>query len=134
MKEFLENPSEKLKLLKQTKNLHKMNQSSRSLHFDGAVEVKSKFDAEFRRFSLEKSKFQSYDSFKYLLSELHHLQKTPFFVKYADPRDNDLLPITNDDNYFAALRNAKPLLRLVIQREGEAYDDLMRSKSGMTHL
>ena len=111
-----------------------MNQSSRSLHFDGAVEVKSKFDAEFRRFSLEKSKFQSYDSFKYLLSELHHLQKTPFFVKYADPRDNDLLPITNDDNYFAALRNAKPLLRLVIQREGEAYDDLMRSKSGMTCL
>ena len=109
-----------------------MNQLNRSLHFDGAVEVKSKFDAEFRRFSLEKAKFQSYESFKYLLSELHHLQKTPFFVKYADPRDNDLLPITNDDNYFAALRNAKPLLRLVIQREGEAYDDLMRSKSGMT--
>ena len=34
-------------------------------------------------------------------------------------RDNDLLPITNDDNYMAALKNAKPLLRLVIQREGE---------------
>ena len=35
-----------------------------SLHFEGAVEVKSKFDAEFRRFSLEKSKFKSYDAFK----------------------------------------------------------------------
>ena len=45
-------------------------------------------------------------------------------------QDNDLLPITNDDNYFAALRNARPLLRLVIQREGEFYDDHARAKSG----
>jgi len=108
-----------------------MNQSGRSFHFEGgAVEVKSKFAAEFRRFSLEKSKFQSYESFKLLLSDLHHLQETPFFVKYADPRDNDLLPITNDDNYVAALKNAKPLLRLVIQREGESYEDPLRSRQG----
>jgi hypothetical protein len=45
-------------------------------------------------------------------------------------QDNDLLPITNDDNYVAALRNARPLLRLVIQREGEFYDDHARAKSG----
>jgi hypothetical protein len=45
-------------------------------------------------------------------------------------QDNDLLPITNDDNYIAALRNARPLLRLVIQREGEFYDDHARAKSG----
>lgn len=111
-----------------------MNHSSMSLHFEGAVEVKSKFDAEFRRFSLEKSKFKSYDAFKRHLTELHHLHTTPFFVKYADPRDNDLLPITNDDNYYAALKNARPLLRLVIQREGEAYEDPLRARSGGTFL
>jgi len=111
-----------------------MNQSSRSFQFDGAVEVKSKFDAEFRRFSLEKSKCPNFEVFKVLLQDLHHLQKTPFLIKYADPRDNDLLPITNDDNYIAALKNAKPLLRLVIQREGEAYDDPLRHRHGGTFL
>lgn len=108
-----------------------MNNSVRSLQLDGAVEVKSKFDAEFRRFSLEKSKFSTFEAFKGHICELHHLHRIPFFIKYADPKDNDLLPITNDDNYIAALRNARPLLRLVIQREGEFYDDHARGgKSG----
>lgn len=84
--------------------------------------MKSKFDAEFRRFRLEKPRYQTFDSFKLLLCDLHHLKTIPFVVKYAD-EDNDLLPITNDDNYMAALKKAKPLLRLVIQREGEGYDD-----------
>merc|ERR1711915_960207 len=88
----------------------------------GTVEVKSKFDAEFRRFSLDKSRYQTFEHFKHLLSDLHHLGHVPFVIKYADPKDNDLLPITNDDNYMAALKNAKPLLRLVIQKEGEVYD------------
>lgn len=99
-----------------------MNTSIRSFQFEGTVEVKSKFDAEFRRFRLEKSRYQTFETFKLLLCDLHHLNTIPFVVKYAD-EDNDLLPITNDDNYMAALRKAKPLLRLVIQREGEGYDD-----------
>jgi len=100
-----------------------MNQSSRSFQFEGTVEVKSKFDAEFRRFSLDKSKYQTFDNFKILITELHHLAVVPFVVKWSDPKDHDLLPITNDDNYLAALRVAKPLLRLVIQREDEGYDE-----------
>jgi len=111
-----------------------MNHSSRSFQFEGTVEVKSKFDAEFRRFSLDKSRYQTFENFKYLLTELHHLGQVPFVIKYADPRDNDLLPITNDDNYMAALKNAKPLLRLVIQREGEGYDDFMRGNRSGTLL
>jgi len=111
-----------------------MNHSVRSFQFEGTVEVKSKFDAEFRRFSLDKSKYQTFDNFKYLLSELHHLKQVPFVIKYADPKDNDLLPITNDDNYMAALKNAKPLLRLVIQREGEGYDDFLRANRSGTLL
>jgi hypothetical protein len=49
-------------------------------------------------------------------------------------QDNDLLPITNDDNYIAALKNARPLLRLVIQREGEIYDDHARTNKSGTML
>lgn len=99
-----------------------MNQSVRSFQFEGTVEVKSKFDAEFRRFSLDKSRYQTFDSFKKHLKDLHHLGQLNFVIKYSDPRDNELLPITNDDNYLAALKNAKPLLRLIIQREGEGND------------
>eukprot|EP00092_Neocalanus_flemingeri_P005191 GFUD01005583.1.p1 GENE.GFUD01005583.1~~GFUD01005583.1.p1 ORF type:complete len:313 (-),score=50.80 GFUD01005583.1:391-1329(-) len=111
-----------------------MNHSVRSFQFEGTVEVKSKFDAEFRRFSLDKSKYQTFEHFKQLLSDLHHLGQVPFVIKYADPKDNDLLPITNDDNYMAALKNAKPLLRLVIQREGEGYDDFLRGNRSGTLL
>jgi hypothetical protein len=39
----------------------------------------------------------------------------PFHIFYIDPKDNDLLPITNTDNYRRALQSARPLLRLVIQ-------------------
>jgi len=99
-----------------------MNQSVRSFQFEGTVEVKSKFDAEFRRFSLDKSRCQTFEGFKRLLKDLHHLGQLQFVIKYSDPRDNELLPITNDDNYMAALKNAKPLLRLIIQREGEGYE------------
>ena len=110
-----------------------MNSSVRSFQFEGTVEVKSKFDAEFRRFSLDKSRCQTFDGFKKLLKDLHHLGQLQFVIKYSDPRDNELLPITNDDNYLAALKNAKPLLRLIIQREGEGYDD-PRGKKGGTIL
>ena len=100
-----------------------MNQSVRSFQFEGTVEVKSKFDAEFRRFSLDKSRCQTFDGFKRLLKDLHHLGQLQFDIKYSDPGDNELLPITNDDNYLAALKRAKPLLRLIIQREGEGNGD-----------
>ncbi len=87
---------------------------------EGFVEVKSKFDAEFRRFSLDRSKHQTFDDFYNLLEELHllHDSKVPFRISYIDS-DNDLLPINNTDNYLRAIQNAKPLLRLVIQRQGE---------------
>jgi partitioning defective protein 6 len=92
-----------------------------NLQAEGFVEVKSKFDAEFRRFSLDRSKHQTFDDFYQLLEDLHILSesKVPFRISYIDPKDNDLLPINNTDNYLRALKNARPLLRLVIQRQGE---------------
>merc|ERR1719273_979843 len=108
-----------------------MNHSAQaSFIAEGTVEVKSKFAAEFRRFSLDKQKYHTVESFHQLLASLHHLRQVPFMIKYADPRDNDLLPITNDDNYQAALKNAKPLLRLFIQHEGEASEELKPGHRG----
>ncbi len=95
----------------------------------GFVEVKSKFESEFRRFSLDRSKYRTFEAFESLVQELHLLKanQTPFHISYVDPKDNDLLPINNTDNYLRALANARPLLRLVIQRQGDLYDDLSRS-------
>lgn len=93
----------------------------------GSVEIKSKFDAEFRRFALDRSKYRTFESFRDLLEELHLLKgsitynilPTPFLISYVDPKDNELLPINNTDNYLRALQTAKPVLRLVVQRKGE---------------
>jgi len=90
----------------------------------GYAEIKSKFDAEFRRFSLDKSRFDTFEAFRDMLESVHHLRHSshPFHISYIDPKDNDLLPINNTVNYMRALQTAKPLLRLVIQRQGELED------------
>nr|ACO12821.1 Partitioning defective 6 homolog beta [Lepeophtheirus salmonis] len=99
----------------------------------GFVEVKSKFDAEFRRFSLDRSKYPSFESFHSRVQSLHLLDKVPFTIAFIDPKDNDLLPINNTDNYQRALVNARPLLRLVIQRFGEFEKSLLHSRSEGLH-
>lgn len=88
------------------------------------VEVKSKFDAEFRRFSISKDEASRYEDFKNLVEKLHRLTDVPFLISYTDPRDGDLLPINNDDNLGRALLNARPLLRVIIQRKGESIEEL----------
>ena len=86
-------------------------------HLEGFVEVKSKFDAEFRRFSLDKSKYSTFGEFQSLLEKLHvfaagsgsgsDVNNVPFMINYIDPSDNGLLPINNTDNYQRALQNAR---------------------------
>ncbi|KAL1115265.1 hypothetical protein AAG570_007296 [Ranatra chinensis] len=83
----------------------------------GFVEVKTKFDAEFRRFSLPRNSTTKYEELRSLLERLHGLQDTAFLISYTDPRDGDLLPINNDDNLTRAIQNARPLLRVIIQRK-----------------
>ncbi|XP_068191417.1 partitioning defective 6 homolog beta [Antennarius striatus] len=90
--------------------------SSRSL---SAVEVKSKFGAEFRRFSLDRSKPGRFDEFYGLLQHVHRIPNVELLVGYADVH-GDLLPINNDDNYQRAIATASPLLRLFLQRKEEA--------------
>ncbi|KYB26461.1 partitioning defective 6 homolog beta [Tribolium castaneum] len=86
------------------------------------IEVKSKFDAEFRRFSVERDPQARFEEFRALLERLHRLQDIAFLVSYIDPSDQDLLPINNDDNLRRALANAKPLLRVIIQRKGDSLE------------
>ena len=75
------------------------------------------FDAEFRRFSVDREKQGLFGEFEKLLSELHSIQNGEFVVTYTD-QQGDLLPINNDDNYHKALTTAKPLLRVMVQRKG----------------
>lgn len=84
-----------------------------------AVEVKSKFGAEFRRFSLDRSKPGRFDEFYGLLQHVHRIPNTDVLIGYADVH-GDLLPINNDDNYHLAISTAAPLLRLFLQRKEEA--------------
>lgn len=108
-------------------NVSDMSRHSKSHHkIDNGttVEVKSKFDAEFRRFSVSRSTTMKYEEFHGLLERLHRLGDVAFLISYTDPRDGDLLPINNDDNLARALQNARPLLRVIIQRKGESLEEL----------
>lgn len=82
------------------------------------------FAAEFRRFSISKTEASKYETFKEVVEQVHRVADIPFTISYIDPRDNDLLPINNDDNLARALLAAKPLLRLVVQRKGESLEEL----------
>ncbi|XP_005096318.1 partitioning defective protein 6 [Aplysia californica] len=103
-----------------------MAKSSRSAFRSagGIVEIKSKFEAEFRRFSIDKNKTSQFDEFYLLLEELHGLIDTPFVVTYTDPVHMDLLPINNNENFIKALTTARPGLKVILQKKGESYGEL----------
>lgn len=77
------------------------------------------FDAEFRRWSVKRSETTNFEDFSKLVERLHQLNNMEFLISYVDPRDNDLLPINNDDNFGRAMSTAKPLLRVIVQRKGK---------------
>jgi len=93
-------------------------------HHHDLVEVKSKFDAEFRRFCLDRTKMTTFEAFHTLLESFHRLQGIPFLIFYTDPIHGDLLPINNDENYAKAVSSSKPLLRLHLQRKGEGWEQM----------
>ncbi|XP_022198738.1 partitioning defective protein 6 [Nilaparvata lugens] len=103
---------------------HSKNSNHHKLESSQTVEVKTKFDAEFRRFSLPRSVPPKYDEFRSLIERLYRLSDVAFLISYTDPRDGDLLPINNDDNLARAIVSAKPLLRIIIQRKGESLEEL----------
>uniref|UniRef100_A0AAF5PZW9 Partitioning defective protein 6 n=1 Tax=Wuchereria bancrofti TaxID=6293 RepID=A0AAF5PZW9_WUCBA len=88
------------------------------------LQVKSKFDSEWRRFSVQfqDNKSPSYEEFRTLIEGLHSLHSIPFTVCYTS-HSGDLLPITNDDNFRKSFESARPILRLLIQRKGESWEE-----------
>ncbi|KAF4088535.1 hypothetical protein AMELA_G00083890 [Ameiurus melas] len=82
------------------------------------VEVKSKFGAEFRRFSLDRYEPGVFKDFCQFILKLHHLFPTEIYISYADVH-GDLLPINNDDNFCKAVSTAQTLLRIFIQLQEE---------------
>ncbi|KAB7504315.1 Partitioning defective protein 6 [Armadillidium nasatum] len=93
------------------------------------VEIKSKFDAEFRRFSIEKHKLNNLESFREQLQELHKLSSVAFILTYIDPKDGCLLPITNNENFKRAIETSRPTLKIIIQRKGESLENLPNGAS-----
>ncbi|KAI9539969.1 Partitioning defective 6 gamma [Dissostichus eleginoides] len=81
-----------------------------------AVEVKSKYGAEFRRFSVDRIKPGKFEEFYKLILHIHRIANMEVMIGYADIH-GDLLPINNDDNFCKAVSTAHPLLRIFIQRQ-----------------
>ncbi|KAM4618422.1 partitioning defective 6 homolog alpha [Polymixia lowei] len=102
---------------------------------DSVVEVKSKFEAEYRRFALKRNGPGGFQEFYQLLQKIHHISGVDVLLGYADVH-GDLLPINNDDNFHKAISLANPLLRIIItKREDEpvvfASNSLQRRKKGL---
>ncbi|XP_069764762.1 partitioning defective 6 homolog gamma-like isoform X1 [Narcine bancroftii] len=93
-----------------------------------AVEVKSKFGAEFRRFSLCRYKPGKFDDFYNLILHTHNISNMDVLIGYADVH-GDLLPINNNDNFGKAISVANPLLRIFVQRKEEVDYDLFGTDS-----
>jgi partitioning defective protein 6 len=87
------------------------------------LEVKSKLDAEFRRFPVDPVSVTTFDQFYNLLAEFHLLKDIAFLIFYEDPSHGDLLPINNDENFAKAVSTVKAsgrLLRIILQRKGKS--------------
>ncbi|XP_029060036.1 partitioning defective 6 homolog alpha [Monodon monoceros] len=105
---------------------------------DSIVEVKSKFDAEFRRFALPRASVSGFQEFSRLLRAVHQIPGLDVLLGYTDAHGN-LLPLTNDDSLRRALASGPPPLRLLVQKRAEAdssglafaSNSLQRRKKGL---
>lgn len=84
------------------------------------IEIKSKFEAEFRRFSIKRNEIKSFDEFHQFIQNMHRLYAIPFSIWYKEPLHGDVLPINNTENCIHALNTSQPMLRLFLQRGGES--------------
>ncbi|XP_074058397.1 partitioning defective 6 homolog alpha [Macrotis lagotis] len=106
---------------------------------DSIIEVKSKFDAEFRRFALPRAAVGGFHEFSRLLRAVHQIPGLDVLLGYTDVH-GDLLPLSNDDHLHRALACPQPPLRLLVQkREADpnpaaaafASNSLQRRKKGL---
>jgi|ERR1712130_161074 len=83
---------------------------------DRLLSVKSKFDAEFRRFAISTSKM-NYENFDAKIRKIHKLDNIDFIITYSC--NGDLLPINNNDNYHKAMTSSytNGIIRIFIHRK-----------------
>ncbi|XP_061772689.1 partitioning defective 6 homolog beta-like isoform X2 [Nerophis ophidion] len=96
----------------------------------GVVEVKSKFEAEYRRFAFKRNCPGGFLEFYSLLQTIHRIHDVDILLGYADD-SGDLLPINNEDNFNKAVMSANPLLRIIITKkedEPAPFPDNRRKK------
>jgi partitioning defective protein 6 len=62
----------------------------------------------------------NFEDFRKIVETFHSLSGLPLTLSYSDPKDGDLFFFNNDDNYAKAIQNAKPPLRLVVQRKSNS--------------
>ncbi|RTG90979.1 partitioning defective protein 6 [Schistosoma bovis] len=78
-----------------------------------------------------------YNAFYSLLERIHMLFNIPFVIQYVEPKNADLLPISNNKNFELAVNSSKPLLRILLQRKGvrvtEKFTGINLSKHGLIH-
>lgn len=67
---------------------------------------------------MQRSETETYQDFRKFLEQMHKLHDIVFHISYVDPKDDDILPINNDDNYARAISASKFLLRIIIRRKG----------------
>lgn len=69
-----------------------------------------------------------FEDFYTRLENLHGLNGIQFNICYTD-KDGDLLPINNDNNLARVLNFTIGILRLIIQRKGECYNNQNQNNS-----
>ncbi|XP_011923440.1 PREDICTED: partitioning defective 6 homolog alpha [Cercocebus atys] len=82
-------------------------------------EVKSKFDAEFRRFALPRASVFFFQEFSRLLRAVHQIFFLDVLLGYTDAH-GDFFFLTNDDSLHRALASFFLPLRLLVQKRAEA--------------
>jgi len=100
------------------------------------LSVKSKFDAEFRRFSISTTKL-NYEDFEKKIRSIHKLitQKDDFIITYS--WNSDLLPINNNDNFHKAVQCSyqQGIMRVFIHRKNtidmEGFGNTVKRRKGV---
>lgn len=85
----------------------------------GLVQIKSKFELEFRRISVPRSEANrlSLDSFYRLITDAHCLPRSaPVEISYKNPQDEKLIRLESSEELATALRSAAPLLKVFVSR------------------
>uniref|UniRef100_A0A0N4ZTU6 PDZ domain-containing protein n=1 Tax=Parastrongyloides trichosuri TaxID=131310 RepID=A0A0N4ZTU6_PARTI len=106
------------------------------------IKIKSKFDFEYRRFSINVPRDLSFtfELFCDILQRRHDLKNIPISIIYIN-KNGDSLPINNENNMRKAFENDKNVLKIFISRKQDLWSEhinennvMMRKKKSVTNI